>query len=121
MKILIDMNLPPSWASFLGQAGYTAVHWSMIGAPNAPDREILKWAKNNDHVVFTNDLDFSAILAATDAEAPSVVQIRAQDITPDHCAGLLVNILRRYKNELSQGVLISVEEDRARIRLLPLG
>jgi len=33
--------------------------------------------------VLTHDLDFSAILAATHGEKPSVVQIRAEDVSPD--------------------------------------
>ncbi len=41
MKILIDVNLPPTWASVIEEAGYTAVHWSTIGPQSAPDREIL--------------------------------------------------------------------------------
>ena len=120
MKILVDMNLSPDWVSWLKQSGHEAIHWSVIGNSNAADRDIMRWARKTGHIVFTHDLDFSAILAATDADAPSVIQIRTQDVTPDHCGNLLVNVLRRYESELSKGVLISVDEDRARIRLLPL-
>lgn len=120
MKILIDMNLASAWVTRLKQAGYEAIHWSNVGNPGAQDREILVWAKQTGHIVFTHDLDFSAILAATDTDAPSVIQIRTQNVTPDHCDVLLINILRRYAVELSRGALISVDEDRARVRLLPL-
>ncbi|MBI2440124.1 MAG: DUF5615 family PIN-like protein [Lentisphaerae bacterium] len=120
MKVLIDMNLSPAWVSPIVQAGYTATHWSSVGSPNAADREILGWARRNNYVVFTHDLDFGAILAATAANAPSVVQIRTQDPTPILCAELLLDILKRYAQELSAGALISVEDDRARIRILPL-
>jgi len=34
--------------------------------------------------VFTHDLDFGDILAATGAEAPSVIQVRTEDTTPFH-------------------------------------
>jgi len=78
------------------------------------------WARKMGYIVFTHDLDFSAILAATDVDAPSVIQIRTQDITPDHCGNLLINILNRYAKEISTGALISVDENRARIRLLSL-
>ena len=120
MKILIDMNISPAWVSRLNQAGYEAVHWSTVGNPDAQDREILKWAKQTGHIVFTHDLDFGAILAATDTDSPSVIQVRAQDVTPEYCGALLVNVLRCYAAELSKGALISVDEDRSRIRLLPL-
>jgi predicted nuclease of predicted toxin-antitoxin system len=44
-----------------------------------PRRKILAWANEHHFVVITNDLDFSAILAAGAGAAPSVVQIRTQD------------------------------------------
>jgi predicted nuclease of predicted toxin-antitoxin system len=40
MKFLIDMNLSPQWVSVFEDAGWEAQHWSFIGKPNAPDREI---------------------------------------------------------------------------------
>jgi predicted nuclease of predicted toxin-antitoxin system len=120
MKILIDMNLSPLWVSVLKEAGHTAVHWSTIGAPNAPDREILEWAKAQGHVLFTHDLEISAILAATDAEAPSVIQIRTQDVTPDHAKNLLINALKRFAKDLHKGALISLDEEKSRVRLFPL-
>ncbi len=42
----------------------------------------MEWAKTNSHIVFTHDLDFGAILAATNAIAPSVIQVRTQDVMP---------------------------------------
>jgi predicted nuclease of predicted toxin-antitoxin system len=70
MKLLIDMNLSPKWVSTLREAGWDAVHWSDIGKPNAPDHEILGFARANGYVIFTHDLDFATILAATKAELP---------------------------------------------------
>ena len=61
-----------------------------------------------------------AILAATDAAAPSLIQIRAQDITPEHASGVLFAALARFASQLEEGVLISVDEQRARARVLPL-
>jgi predicted nuclease of predicted toxin-antitoxin system len=120
MKILIDMNLPPGWVSVLEEAGHTASHWSNIGSLNAPDREVLAWAKANGYLLFTHDLDFGAILAATEAEGPSVIQIRTQDISPDHAKTLLLNIINKFAENLLQGALISVDEERSRVRVLPL-
>jgi predicted nuclease of predicted toxin-antitoxin system len=74
MKILIGMNLPPRWMEVFAEADWEAVHWSQIGAPTASDREIMTWAKDNSYIVFTHDLDFSALLAATQGEGPSVIQ-----------------------------------------------
>jgi predicted nuclease of predicted toxin-antitoxin system len=120
MKLVIDMNLSPAWASVLNQAGHAVVHWLTIGSPHATDREILTWARKHKHVVFTHDLDFGAILAATEGDSPSVVQIRTEDPTPDHCAQIVIETLRLNADYLAAGALISVDEDRARVRRLPL-
>ena len=120
MKLVIDMNLSPDWVPVLEQAGHTATHWASVGSPHAKDREILTWARTQQQVVFTHDLDFGAILAATDADSPSVLQMRTQDPTPEQCAQIVVDILTRYADALAAGALISVDENRARVRLLPL-
>lgn len=64
--------------------GYEAIHWMKIGVPNAPDKIIFEYARAHGFIVFTHDLDFGAILVATNADAPSVFQIRTQDLTPQH-------------------------------------
>jgi predicted nuclease of predicted toxin-antitoxin system len=88
MKILLDMNLSPSWVRFLAQEGFEAVHWSSVGASTASDAEIMQWARNQAHIVFTHDMDFSALLAATGAAGPSVSQVRAQNIMPMRSGGM---------------------------------
>ncbi|HMO50202.1 MAG TPA: DUF5615 family PIN-like protein [Kiritimatiellia bacterium] len=120
MKLIVDMNLSPAWVTVLNQAGHVASHWSNIGAPSAKDREIMAWARDHGYTVFTHDLDFGSILAATNAEAPSVIQIRTQDPTPLHCATMVLNIIRKYNADLTRGALISVDENRARLHILPL-
>jgi predicted nuclease of predicted toxin-antitoxin system len=76
MNLLIGMNLSPDWIPILSAVGIEAIHWSTVGNPRAPDRTIFAWPKENRFIVFTNNLDLEAILAATQAEAPSIIQIR---------------------------------------------
>jgi predicted nuclease of predicted toxin-antitoxin system len=121
MKIIIDMNLSPAWVETLAAAAHDATHWSSVGAPGAKDHEILRWAKDHAAIVFTHDLDFGAILAATQAESPSVVQVRTNDPTPKHCGRLVTQVLERCVQSLNAGALLSIDEQRARIRLLPIG
>lgn len=120
MKLVVDMNLSPAWVLVLERDGHNATHWSTVGAPDARDREILQWAKVHGQILFTHDLDFGAILAATGADSPSVIQVRTVDPTPDHCGDLVLGVLRRHAEALSAGALISIDEVRARVRLLPL-
>ncbi len=120
MKILVDMNLSPSWVSFLTEAGLDAVHWSDIGAGNAPDSELMDWAAKHGRVVLTADLDFGAILAATHGERPSVVQVRSDILTPSAIGYRVVAAIQQSEQELLEGALISIDPVRARLRVLPL-
>ena len=120
MKLIVDMNLSPRWIGWLINAGIEAAHWSELGAKNAPDSEIMTYASVNDYVVLTHDLDFSAILAATHGEKPSVVQIRAEDVSPDAIGLQVIAALRQMATELENGALLTVDPNRTRMRLLPL-
>ena len=120
MKLLIDMNLSPRWAGVLAGAGFEATHWSSLGANDALDSEIMRYAKANDYVVLTHDLDFSAILAATQGEKPSVVQIRAEDVSAEAIGKQVIAALRQMATELEDGALLTVDPDRTRLRVLPL-
>lgn len=120
MKILIDMNLPPRLGVALRQEGLDAVHWSDIGKPDAPDKEILSYAKQHQFTVLTHDLDFSAILAATRATGPSVIQVRVQDVLSARFRDDLVRSVLRFESELVHGAIIVVDQLRARARILPI-
>lgn len=121
MKLVIDVNLSPVWVAFLHEAGHDAVHWSDVGALRASDRQIMTWAREHGRTVFTHDLDFAALLAATQARAPSVLQIRAQDTLPDAMGAAVVQALRQFAQVLGEGAIVSVDLSRARVRVLPLG
>ena len=114
------MNLSPRWSAVLATVGFEAAHWSALGAANAADTEIMAYAAANGYVVLTHDLDFGAILAATHGEKPSVVQIRAEDVSPDVIGTQVVAALRQMTAELDQGALLTVEPNRTRVRVLPL-
>jgi len=120
MKFLIDMNLSPRWVEVFMAAGLEATHWSALGDPRATDRSILEWARSNGYIVFTHDLDFGAILAATQASGPSVLQIRAEKVLPEDAGDTVIATVHRFQDELEQGALISVDPERARARILPL-
>lgn len=120
MKLLIDMNLSPRWVGLLADTGIEAVHWSTCGAKNATDSEIMTFARKNNYVVLTHDLDFGAILAATHGEKPSVVQIRAENVSPEIIGKQVIVALRQMASELEEGALLTVDPDHTRISLLPL-
>ncbi len=71
-------------------------------------------------MVLTHDFDFGAILASTGSEAPSVIQIRTLNVRPENIAPKVVKILKQFESEISSGALVVFEEERTRVRLLPL-
>lgn len=120
MRILVDICLSPDWVQHLSRGGHTATHWSSIGAHDAKDREILEWAATAQHVVLTNDLDFGAILAVTGGTGPSVLQLRTDDLLADRASARVLAALHRFETELGAGALVSIDERRDRVAVLPL-
>jgi predicted nuclease of predicted toxin-antitoxin system len=80
----------------------------------------MTWARGNGYMVFPHALDFSALLAATRGEGPSVIQVRTQNILPEAIGTLVIAALKQYQNELEQGAIVTIEPQRARVRILPL-
>lgn len=114
------MNLSPQWIGVLRSAGHEAKHWSDVGRFDAPDVEILRWAPENESIVFTNDLDFGAIIASTSATYPKVIQLRDLDVTPTANAETLLRAINDHKEQLSRGALISVDARSSRVHILPI-
>jgi predicted nuclease of predicted toxin-antitoxin system len=119
MKILIDMNLPPNWVGFFNTHNIEAVHWSEVGLPTAPDTDIFAYANTNGYVIFTHDLDFGAILSATNANSPSVFQVRTQDITFENIGQKVISCFKQFEIELAEGCLITLNEQKSKVRILP--
>ena len=120
LRIVVDMNLSVEWIPLLEQAGWTAVHWSAMGDPRADDATITAWASAHEHVVFAHDLDFGTALALTHAGEPSVIQVRAQRVLPEHMDSVVLAAMKQYERELSAGALVVVEPAKSRVRVLPL-
>lgn len=114
------MNLSPEWAAYLQTADLDATHWSSVGAGNALDLEIMSWAAAMGYVILTQDLDFSAMLAATRAQKPSVILIREPTPDPERIGEIVLRVIQEEAVNLELGALVSVDTRRARLRLLPL-
>jgi len=120
VKVLVDMNLAPAWVETLSRAGFDSVHWSEVGDPRASDRDVMQWARTHGRVVLTHDLDFGALLAASGSKGPSVLQVRARDVSPARLGPIVCEALKQYSSHLERGVLVSLDETTLRARILPL-
>ena len=120
MNLLLDMNLSPDWLPMLRQRGWEACHWSSIGKYNAPDTELMAWARGNSHVVMTQDLDFPQLLFISGATGPSVVLLRMKDEFDPAARARVMDALAAGEKALMDGALLIVSADNARLRLLPV-
>lgn len=121
MKLLIDMNLSPRWCEALADYGIAATHWSELGDPAATDRTIFEWAARDGWIVFTSDLDFGAILAATNRSSPSVIQLRTVDVRPEAGAETIaLAAVEACRFELEAGALLTGDAARSQVTALPL-
>ena len=122
MKILIDMNLSPLWVDWFEKRSIKAIHWQGIGEVDAPDTVLFEYACQNGFIVFTHDLDFGTLLAHSGASSPSLLQLRTQDVSPGGLGPKLGAVLQQEEavSLLERGALVTVDEKRHRMRILPL-
>ena len=80
----------------------------------------MAWAKERGYVVVTHDLDFGAILAATEASFPSVVQVRTLNVSPESIGPKLADLIEIYRKPLEEGALILLDDAKVRVKILPL-
>ena len=120
MKLLIDVNLSPKWVTFLAAAGHEAVRWTEVGAANASDSEIMRYAASNGYVVMTHDQDFSTLLALSRAGEPSVVLLRLSSLRVEKIGDRVLRAIEALTDDLDKGAIAVVEDKRVRVRDLPM-
>lgn len=82
MRFLVDAQLPPALAKLLRDHGHLAEHVTDIGPGNTPDRDLWRYALENEAVIVTKDEDFSLMFAMR-GEAPTVVWVRIGNTRKD--------------------------------------
>lgn len=120
MKLLVDMNLSPDWVPLLKAQGWVARHWSELGAGNAPDTELMSWAREHAHIVLTQDLDFSQLLFTTRERGPSVVLLRMDNEFDSAAREHVLAAVSQAQDALATGALLTISEKRVRLRHLPI-
>jgi predicted nuclease of predicted toxin-antitoxin system len=100
VRFLIDAQLPPALARYLGALGHEADHVIDIGLEAARDKLIWNFAAANSATIVTKDGDFAAMRAVRD-EGPSVIWVRIGNTT---AASLLAALARVWP-----GVIAALE------------
>jgi predicted nuclease of predicted toxin-antitoxin system len=80
----------------------------------------MEWARQNNRIVFTQDLDFSRMLALSGALGPSIFQIRNTDNLPDVLGTFVLRALNQCESILKAGAIVVINNNGTRARFLPL-
>jgi predicted nuclease of predicted toxin-antitoxin system len=120
VKFLADMGVSMTTVDLLREAGETVVHLRDEGLHRLPDDQILEKASREQRVVLTFDLDFGDLLAASGDTTPSVILFRMRNQTPAAVTPKLFRVLGACRAELERGAIVIVEDERYRLRRLPI-
>ena len=120
MRFLVDMPISPRTVSYLRQLGYEAMRADELGMERVKDEQLLQYAAEQDMAIITMDLDFGGLLALSGMTKPSVITFRLRNPDANHINKMSEDMLPRLLNELKAGAIITVEEERVRVRRLPV-
>lgn len=116
MKFLLDANIPHS-AKDIFEKPHTAIHVRDIGLRDAPDEEIILWAKRHRAALITRDLDFGNILFFPPRDYCGIIILKLPSFyTAREIKRVLAQFLSEIRiREIPKSIIV-VEEGRYRIR-----
>ena len=119
MKFLIDNALSPELAKLLETATHDAVHVRDRHLEQASDEEIFESAAGEGRIIVSADTDFGTILTFRRQKLPSVIIFRhPSPRRPNMQAQLLLVNLPSFTEDLMQGAIVILRQDRIRVRRL---
>ena len=120
IRLLADVHISPKTVEDLQEQGYEIIRSSEVLPANAPDINILEFARIENWVVLTQDLDFSMLVALSRYSQPSLTTLRLSSAKPDIVTRKLLDVLPQIEKALQEGSAITVQDESIRIRRLPI-
>jgi len=120
LRFIADMNISPLTVAALAADGTEIVRVSSLLPVNASDASILNLAREQGHVVITQDMDFSSLLALGGHSQPSLVTLRLLNTDPEVVTERLRQVLPQIEAALRRGCAVTIEDHAVRIRQLPI-
>jgi predicted nuclease of predicted toxin-antitoxin system len=121
MRFLADMGVSQRVVTWLQEQGHDATHLRDEGLQRLENGDIFTKAFRESRIILTWDLDFAEILALSGSNIVSAVVFRLVNTRSTHVIERLERVLLESAQDLENGAIISVEEGRHRVRLLPIG
>jgi len=120
VKLLADVNIAAATIRALRDRGFDVLALTEVGLHRLQDPDILARAADEGRAVVTFDRRFTTSLALFRMALPSVVILSVRDQTPTSATPRLLNALDQHREEIAEGAIVIVDEDRTRVRRLPL-
>jgi predicted nuclease of predicted toxin-antitoxin system len=121
MKFLVDNALSPKIAQYLRDSGYDAIHLREYDMQSASDSEVFSFAETNTRTIISSDTDFGALLAVRNKRSPSFILFRkTKGLHPDTLGSHLLRLIEEYTMFLEQGCILTVTDEKIRLRKLPI-
>ena len=120
MRLLTDLHIAPRTVEFLRTLGHDVRRVTDLLPANASDKAIVERAAQERRTILTQDLDFSSIIALSGRAAPSLLSLRLNSSKVELVNSVLQRMLPVLESDLEQGSIVTVEDQRIRLRRLPL-
>jgi predicted nuclease of predicted toxin-antitoxin system len=120
MRLLADLHIAPRTVEFLRTLGHDVRRVTDLLPANASDEAIVERAAHERRTILTQDLDFSSIIALSGRPTPSLLSLRLNSSKVELVNSVLQRMLPILESDLEQGAIVTVEDQRVRLRRLPL-
>jgi predicted nuclease of predicted toxin-antitoxin system len=120
IKLLADMNISPQTVTALQGQGSDIIRVSEVMSRTASDLEILEFARQENRVIVTQDLDFSMLLALGGYNKPSLITLRLSLTDPNIVTQKLIDTIPQVEQILIEGGAVTIKDASVRTRRLPM-
>jgi predicted nuclease of predicted toxin-antitoxin system len=114
------MGISSRVSDWLNATGHNAIHLSEEGLHSLEDIHIIEKAIKENRIILTADLDFGHLLATHKNYAVSVIQFRVTNFKATNIIGKLNLIFARFSDSFDSHHLTTIEDERVRLRKLPI-
>ena len=114
------MHISPRTVRVLRALGHDVMRVNEVMPATSTDEAIVLKALDDERVVLTQDLRFSAILARGGQRAPSLISLRLLSSRIEFVNAILERVLPLVERDVAAGAIVTVEDSRIRTRRLPI-
>ena len=120
MRIFADVHISPITVQRLNELGHDVIRSDSVLPNNAQDSEIAMRAMTDERAVLTQDLGFAAMIALAGATRPSIITLRLSDSRVEVVNRILDAVLPALEEPILAGAIVTIGDERVRIRELPI-